>query len=833
MVADTQQLAAIYEEIKNVFSHHPSISVKPTKGNPPEQYEATYTIQGIYKDDSGRIQHSTHHVVSITIPFGFPHFPPSCKPITPIFHPDFDPAAICLGDFWQHDRSLSELVLYIGKMIAGEIYSRENTFNENAALWYRENSEKLPFARVEGVQETVPAPSAKSDTLDESMEIDTLEDDDFTSDFNLLGIDHEKGAKPASASPVETAKEKPPEFDSETIWLLSRQKRFFQLRDILKNLSDDVFFEGKDDLATVIKDSIKEAKTIYTEGEELEHRGLPAKALEKFRHVEDIVSDYPKIQEDIRRTEQAKDLLGDWVQGGEQSPAEPQQQTKNGKKIDRSPSGSPSSADTGVTMYSEKHRKQINVVPFAILIGITVVISPLLYIYFSNSNQYKRAEQLYSECTEQLGSLKFKEASQSCGAAITLAKEVTFIKKQESTELLGKLDSILNSEEMRQGLSGNVLVNGNYIPIALAESLKNSEKHIKEGDAFAAASDWDKAIASYALVLEGMQKDPKIAASIKDDLTNKISRAQVNLSIQQGTSLMEKEKCQQALEHFQKAIAAVQSLPSEEKKTYLTPLQHQIDTCTFLLLKQQGEEKFASANWTEAFSLFQKAIQLGTKLDQSEATALNSIQADAARAGLYSTINEGKLSFANKNWDEAIRKYANASKILMDNPGLLSKSETDSNLKKLSRIMLQASIIRDQEQADQFIAAKNYEDAGKRLQQILITIDESSFENEKEIADFKKTARDLLSKIKIEQQLSEKIAYLEQNYQSLFAQNYPVASQDSLSSPVITFVKEEKGKMLFRMQCTENGRGKPFTLVMFYSFDKKAEKWSFYSTADK
>ncbi len=832
MVADTQQLAAIFEEIKNVFTNHPNISVKPTKGNPPEQYEASYTIQGIYKDDGGRIQHSSNHIVSITIPFGFPHFPPSCKPKTPIFHPDFDPAAICLGDFWQHDRSISELILFIGKMISGELYSKENTFNEQAALWYRENADKLPFARIEGLPESSTITPSKADTLTESIEIDTLEDDDFTSDFNLLGIDHEKESEPTPASHSGLQTGKAPEFDSETIWLLSRQKRFYHLRDTLQSLSNDIVFEGREDLTDLIKNSIKEARKIYNEGEELEHRGLPAKALEKYVAVEELVSDYPKIQEDIRRTEQAKDLLGDWVQGDELSQKESKQQAKNGKRVERSQSAVTSPPDVKVTMYNDKQKRQINIVPISIIIGLAAIIAPLAYIYFANSNQYKRAEQLYKDCTEQIRAVQFKEASQSCGAAVTLAKEVTFIKQQESTELLGKLDALLNSEEMRQGLAGNVLVNGSYIPITLAESLRNSQKLIQEGDAFAASANWKKAVETYNLVMQAFQKDSKIAPSVQEDLSRKIKRAQANLSILEGNEAMEKEEWQQAREHYQRALTEIKFFPPEEQKTYQLSLQNSIDRCTFLLLKQQGEEMFASSNWTEAFALFQKAIQLGTKLDQQESTVLNSIQADAARAGLYSTINEGKMAFANRDWNEAIRKYANASKILMDNPGLLNQVDTDLNLQKLSRIMLQASIIRDQQEADQYISEKNYSEAAKRLQQIIKTIDDSPLKREKEIADFRKKATETLTTVENEKEISEKIEYLEQHYQSLFAQNYPVSSQESLSSPVITFVKEDGDKLLFRMQCLENGRGKPFTLVMFYSYAKATGTWSFFSNTD-
>jgi hypothetical protein len=295
---------------------------------------------------------------------------------------------------------------------------------------------------------------------------------------------------------------------------------------------------------------------------------------------------------------------------------------------------------------------------------------------------------------------------------------------------------------------------------------------------------------------------------------------------------MEKDDWKLAREHFQRALTEIKFFTPEEQKTYQPSLQNSIDKCTFLLLKQQGEEMFASSNWTEAFALFQKAIQLGTKLDQQESTVLNSIQADAARAGLYSTINEGKTAFANKDWNEAIRKYANASKILMDNPGLLNQVDTDLNLQKLSRIMLQASIIRDQQEAGRHISEKNYSEAAKRLQQIIKVIDDSPLKKEKDFAEFRQKTIETLSDVENQKEISEKIAYLEQHYQSLFAQNYPVSSQDSLSSPVITFVKEDGDKLLFRMQCIENGRGKPFTLVMFYSYSKKTETWSFYSSKD-
>ncbi len=149
MSTSPNQLDELHRQLSEFFNSHPLISVTPTKGDPPDQYEITYTISGMCKSDTDEIVESAEHTIELAIPFGFPHFPPSCKPKSNIFHPDFDPAAICLGDFWEQDRSLSELIIFIGQMINGEIYSETNAFNEEAADWYQEISDKLPFAPIQ------------------------------------------------------------------------------------------------------------------------------------------------------------------------------------------------------------------------------------------------------------------------------------------------------------------------------------------------------------------------------------------------------------------------------------------------------------------------------------------------------------------------------------------------------------------------------------------------------------------------------------------------------------------------------------------------------------
>ena len=41
------------------------------------------------------------HLVEIVLPASYPRLPPQCRMLTPIFHPNIAPHAICVGDHWS------------------------------------------------------------------------------------------------------------------------------------------------------------------------------------------------------------------------------------------------------------------------------------------------------------------------------------------------------------------------------------------------------------------------------------------------------------------------------------------------------------------------------------------------------------------------------------------------------------------------------------------------------------------------------------------------------------------------------------------------------------
>lgn len=289
----SNQLETVFQEVRDYFANTHRIVVTPDKGNPPDRYSITYQIQGICKESNTDVYSCDTHVVSISLPFGFPHFPPNCLPESPTFHPDFDSSAICVGDAWEDNKSIVQLILHIGKMIAGEIYSKSNAFNDEAAEWYNTHKDQLPFDSSD-FSDTTPASASMEEELNLES-IDTLDDDDFDSSFSL-----EQDVLPPS--PVDTGH----------LHSIATQKRFQALSRELQIVKGP--FEGREELEEQIQTAMDKAKAMYREADILEEQGEQQQALDKYNAIEEIVSDYPMIQEAKDRVQQAFDLLGDWGQ---------------------------------------------------------------------------------------------------------------------------------------------------------------------------------------------------------------------------------------------------------------------------------------------------------------------------------------------------------------------------------------------------------------------------------------------------------------------------------------------------------------------------------------
>ncbi|MFP5236664.1 MAG: ubiquitin-conjugating enzyme E2 [Acidobacteriota bacterium] len=133
------------ESIRSRFQGWPLIELSGQAGLPPELYRFTYRVRGLYVDPAGNILEREMHVMEVNLSLGYPRRAPQCRMLTPVFHPNFDDASVCIGDFWAASEGLDDLVVRIGRMIAYQEYNVKSPLNGIAAKWAAQNTHLLPI----------------------------------------------------------------------------------------------------------------------------------------------------------------------------------------------------------------------------------------------------------------------------------------------------------------------------------------------------------------------------------------------------------------------------------------------------------------------------------------------------------------------------------------------------------------------------------------------------------------------------------------------------------------------------------------------------------------
>ena len=145
-----RRLKADYEKMGALFSARSRIRLLKTLGQPPEKYEVEFLVTSLQKDYA--TQHFRTHnafIAEITLTGGYPRLAPQCRMLTPVFHPNIAPHAICIGDHWAAGESLPNLVVRIAEMLAFQSYNLRSPLNGEAARWVEQNQAKLPLDQTD------------------------------------------------------------------------------------------------------------------------------------------------------------------------------------------------------------------------------------------------------------------------------------------------------------------------------------------------------------------------------------------------------------------------------------------------------------------------------------------------------------------------------------------------------------------------------------------------------------------------------------------------------------------------------------------------------------
>jgi len=140
-----RRLSADAQLLAKVLHNFPLIRVRQVVGNPPESYQIQYNVRGLVRGPQGQPVYRDAHVAEIQLTSEYPRQSPKCRMLTPIFHPNIEPAMICVGDHWTAAERLVDLVIRIGELITFQAYNIKSPLDGEAAMWADQNSRHLPI----------------------------------------------------------------------------------------------------------------------------------------------------------------------------------------------------------------------------------------------------------------------------------------------------------------------------------------------------------------------------------------------------------------------------------------------------------------------------------------------------------------------------------------------------------------------------------------------------------------------------------------------------------------------------------------------------------------
>ena len=142
------RLQSDYETIRRLIRVHPHIETEGVHGNPPEVYRFFLLVRSLQQRGE-KLIYVDRHRLEVKLPRGYPRDAPICRMLTPVFHPNIAPHAVCITDNWSAAESLSSVVMRVCEMLAFQSYNIKSPLNGEAAQWAAEHLNELPTDKNE------------------------------------------------------------------------------------------------------------------------------------------------------------------------------------------------------------------------------------------------------------------------------------------------------------------------------------------------------------------------------------------------------------------------------------------------------------------------------------------------------------------------------------------------------------------------------------------------------------------------------------------------------------------------------------------------------------
>jgi ubiquitin-protein ligase len=788
MAMGSQQIAEDYEQLKDLLELYPNISIIKTEGQPPDNYEIEYTLRGYIKEEDNTISIGQKHRVRLSLPFGYPHFAPIAKPLTPIFHPDIDPAAIRLADRWQQNPSLPDLVLHIGEMICGNIYSLEDPFNQEAADWYARQQKQLPLDSI-----------SIADIEETDVSLDSLVDDTFAS-LGLESDDFLKPEKPVDAQDIDYIKD------------LVAQNKIFTANQLLSELPDTAFFPDREDVQQEIGKALRKTDQLFKLAEQLEDMAKFDEAIEVADNLLAIAADAPGAEALRTRIQQSFQLTQSvGVSSKKEDRIEKTQETKEKPTLPKD------------RVKLVRWKSTLPLKPILLVILVLGIAIASVSFYFKDQKILSQSQASLLKGQLLIEKKQFDQALEALEDAKGLLSSLSILRFRKSSQEK-EINTLISSSELQEGLKGRVLYQGEYIPSGLASDQEELTILTDQAQSLAGQN---KLVESLTLYRQALKFATDRNLGKQQAVINEIIQ-----SLELRHTLAVAERAEQDKNWDEAAVAYRKALTLSGNIKNLgtaSDITHRMTAATFRHELDQSKKAFNQSQWKETVKYLeqaQQAINLNPNVvTEKERQDLRRL---LINAHLYLMLSTAREAYEQKNWPQAIEEYQNALNLLAREPDS-AENMLGESLGKIEKTLLMVKIAQIQ---DLLLVAEGKSDPNavlthcKEIQQLIKT------SNHQTDPAVKTVLQKINEKIEKQQGLlvqNEKIAWLEEHFEEIFRANYPTFRGSKLMQPKAVFLKRIGNKIIFTLTCLERSQGSSSKLELNYQFDSSTGKWSVYN----
>lgn len=785
MPSGASQLSTDFEQVQQTLELYPSITIVKTSGEPPDQYEIEYRVRGYVTSPDGSVAVGEHHLIRIDLPFGYPHFAPTVKPLTPLFHPDIDPDAIRIADYWEKNPSLAELIIHIGEMITGSCYNTREPFNPEAGKWYASHRHELPL-----------------DSLQIADIIDSEEPDDLLSEgdsFAELGLMNEE-----------------PEDEEITVEELIDLIRFrFEQGELagaaekLAQLPAGTEFPGREEIEQALDEAMQRAQALFNESNALEQQGKLQEALNLLDRLGEIVADYPGLDELRQRIQESLRLT---------RTVDPQQQTE-ARATEKS--ATPPPLPKGRT--AGKGRSAIGRAGLRIAVFVLVVClaGGAGYLYYQDRSNLEEAKTSWQQVRTFAKAGEYTKA-EKIARELEKTLGTILVLRSDKAALEEKLTRLRSTRDFQEGLRGRVLYQGKYIDGALATILLEYDRLVTEAQGLREKGEISAA-------MDALKKAQSLASSrsLKEQARNagqELLQLRLAMAIKEARANVAAGEWEHAAQRYQQALELAGELDSPPP---LESVRQELARVSFKLALNRARKNFGSKQWTKtlaalgrAQSLLQTEPAIASPEEQQEMELL------ALDARLYQMLGTARRAYEEGSWDLAIGEYEKVLNFLREKKQ--AGAELDDSVARVERTLLMVRVAREQREAAQASEEGNLNQALAHYRKILETISQSPLAREPSLSAIASSVQERIAATREQLDIQKKTRWLEEHFREIFQEHYPSVRTSQLLSPKVTFLRREGNKMVFKLACVEKNQGRLFRLELDYQLDP-ATGWSMYS----